>query len=276
MKRIFYVFVTIAIAASCAFADGVSNWIDPRSYDPQWIETSAASVIAYLGYHGNEATVDSDGTVTFENSQQTLIFYNDPETGFSMATNWDDVPANATDIEDYSFGTAGRLQSAVAQGSWLVDANAPVGSPIDVRLQVTGLSDEGKDDLTDMVNLNAADGIQRSDNYIAYLYDTDHRWMQWVGAMSFDGENFLMRGEVNNALLRAGEIGYIEFLIPTEGEVVAYDSTNDRIYMANIGSTPGQIKLGEVTVTTVPEPATYAYAAMGLVSAFGLKRRIRK
>ena len=28
--------------------------------------------------------------------------------------------------------------------------------------------------------------------------------------------------------------------------------------------------------TTIPEPAAFAYAAMGLVSAFGLKRRIRK
>ncbi len=277
MKKIFCVLALIAIAASCAFADGVSTWIDPKSYDKDWIDSSASSQIAYLGYYGNQASIDPDGTVTFDNVHYTFISYTDPQDGqMKFAFDEADVPANATDVNDMSWDTTGRLMSAVAQGSWLVDLNAPVGTPIDIHLTVEGLSDEGKADLMNMVALSTQDGTQRNDNYRAYLYDTNHRWMQWVGPLSFDGETFVMRGEVNNALLRAGEIGYIEFDIPIEGKVFAYDATNDDVYQANIGTTPDKIKLGKVDATTVPEPATYAYAAMGLVSAFGLKRRIRK
>ena len=137
---------------------------------------------------------------------------------------------------------------------WLFDPNEPV------TVTVTGF--ENSDTNNTMLGL--------------YVNDDDYLWaayeVPWEGAgtYTFTADNRV----IMDRQLAGSDITYIELWV--------YNADRDYLYVVPGETGSVRLTLGipeeepEEEDLVVPEPAAYAYGALGFVSVIGMKRRIRK
>ena len=141
---------------------------------------------------------------------------------------------------------------------WLVNGNIPAGSPSSFSFYLSGLPEDVLQDVEDNINV-----------YFAYYFNEEHQRIIYVndftGMDRTDGM-FTLYFTPENDVFGIYEVA-LDFSGVEGGEIRGEE---------NIGASFFEFGYTEKEEAAVPEPATAAYALMGLGSLAGIKRRIKK
>ena len=152
---------------------------------------------------------------------------------------------------------------------WLVNANP--GDELSITYQVLGITDEGLDFSAGLATLNA-----NADYQTGYASDLVFE----SGSAVVDGNTYTFTTTLTDAMDKIQRMDvYAFYMYSTMSFLSEYDGTVDYNGQPAFHISNPRVFVNGQEVeahTLIPEPATYAYGVMGLVSVFGLKRRIKK
>ena len=141
---------------------------------------------------------------------------------------------------------------------WLVNGNIPAGSPSSFSFYLSGVSEDVLQNIEDNITV-----------YFGHYFNEEHQRIVYVdnftGMDRTDGM-FTLYFTPENDIFGIYEVA-LDFS-GVEGGAVSG--------ARNFGASFFEFGYTEKEEAEVPEPATYAYAAMGVMSVLGMKRRISK
>ncbi len=194
----------------------------------------------------------------------------------SDTVNWLDLyPGSNTAVADVDGGAYtyypdpenfGMSFNMTAVSNWLVNANT--GDTLTVTYDVVGITPEGLSFSAGLAEVNAS-----SD------YQAGYGKTLTIGSPTIVDGTYTFTTVLNSPIdvLQSLNVYSYYMYLPYPGSEVDGSVTYDGKPTFYITIPKVYVNVTEVeNETLIPEPATYAYAAMGLVSVFGLKRRIRK
>ncbi|MBO7393898.1 MAG: hypothetical protein J6U98_06825 [Abditibacteriota bacterium] len=200
-----------------------------------------------------------------------------------LGTGYDGNIGFETEIINRDFRNGSLLDLTlygIVDGTWLVDNNEPV------VLKINGLEN------IDWADTETGSYWNEDDSYVALGFtftplpvepdepQGEGPWASIGGGMGMSEEYVvdlyldlgvsLSEFIANGIVLNLSEYPFSDY----SGFSVTEMNVQIHNYKPQQSNPVGQQLSAETTI--IPEPATYAYGVMGLVSVFGLKRRIRK
>ncbi|MBO7392594.1 MAG: hypothetical protein J6U98_00155 [Abditibacteriota bacterium] len=194
----------------------------------------------------------------------------------SDTVNWLDLyPGTNTAVADVDGGAYtyypdpedfGISFNMTAVSNWLVNANT--GDELTVTYDVVGITPDGLSFSAALAEVNAS-----SD------YQAGYGKTLTIGSPTITDGTYTFTTVLDSPIdvLQSLNVYSFYMYMPYPGSEVDGSVTYDGLPAFFVTNPKIFVNGEEVeSETLIPEPATYAYGVMGLVSVFGLKRRIRK